>query len=73
MGGYTKFFLIIIISINLLAFFIPIDTQTSEDLNSQNIKVLDCIEKEYKNTDFFLASAKSSDSDTKLKTLPPIA
>ena len=54
MGGLKKLFLFLFFSISLLVISIPIDSTVEGNVNFDNSLVEECIQKNYKNTDFLV-------------------
>ena len=54
MGGLKKFFFYIFFYISLLIILIPIDSTVEGNANSNNSLIQECIQKNYKNTDFLV-------------------
>ena len=54
MGGLKKFSFYLFFSISLLIILIPIDSTVEGNANSDNSLIQECIQKNYKNTDFLV-------------------
>ena len=54
MGGLKKFSFYLFFSISLLIILIPIDSTVEGNTNSDNSLIQECIQKNYKNTDFLV-------------------
>ena len=54
MGGLKKLSLFLFFSISLLVYLIPIDSTVEGNANSDNSLIQECIQKNYKNTDFLV-------------------
>ena len=54
MGGFKKLSLFIFFSVSLLVILIPIDSTVEGNVNSDNLLIQECIQKNYKNTDFLV-------------------